>query len=85
MRHLMPNPKPWFSIPQSNNPTKKVIILGGGISGASCAYSLAKRGYQVTLYEKNTDLALEASGNYQSILYGSFYGNHTPMDHTTKT
>lgn len=71
-------PKPWFD--RYKNPkTNRVIIIGGGISGASTAYSLAKRGYLVTLYEQNDELALAASGNYQAILYGSFSAQKTPI------
>lgn len=30
---------------------KKVTIIGGGLAGSECAYQLAKRGFEVTLYE----------------------------------
>lgn len=72
-------PTPWFAKYTNNNLSKKVIIIGGGLSGASTAYSLARRGYNVTLYEKNNAPAQEASGNEQGILYGSFSGNYTPV------
>ena len=36
---------------------------------------MAQRGYNVTLFEKNSALALEASGNPQAILYANFFGN----------
>jgi tRNA 5-methylaminomethyl-2-thiouridine biosynthesis bifunctional protein len=68
--------KPWYDRYSGVTQNKKVIIIGGGISGAATAYSLARRGYQVTLYEQNSALALEASGNYQAILYGHFAGNY---------
>lgn len=71
-------PKPWFNR-YKNNKSSKVIIIGGGISGATTAYSLAKRGYQVTLYEKNAQLSSAASGNYQAMLYGSFSAHKTPI------
>lgn len=51
---------------------KQIAIIGAGISGAATALSLAKRGYQVTVYEKNSAPALEASGNYQGMLYASW-------------
>ncbi|SVD63394.1 uncharacterized protein METZ01_LOCUS416248, partial [marine metagenome] len=32
---------------------KNVAIIGGGISGLTCAYRLARAGHQVTIYEKS--------------------------------
>lgn len=54
----------------SNN--QEIAIIGAGISGAATAFSLAKRGYKVTVYEKNPAPAMEASGNYQGMLYASW-------------
>lgn len=51
---------------------KHVIVIGGGISGAASAHSLAQRGYQVTLIEQNSAPAQQASGNYQGMLYGTW-------------
>lgn len=33
--------------------TKHIIVVGGGIAGASAAHTLVKRGYKVTILEKN--------------------------------
>jgi tRNA 5-methylaminomethyl-2-thiouridine biosynthesis bifunctional protein len=73
-----PYTRAWYKRDTNINPDKKVIVIGGGISGATTAYSLANRGYNVTIYEKNPALAMEASGNYQAILYGHFGGNPCP-------
>lgn len=35
---------------------KKVAIIGGGPSGIACALELKKKGFQVTIYEKNEKL-----------------------------
>lgn len=48
---------------------KTAIIIGGGIAGCSTAYSLAHRGMQVTLIERQTKLASGASGNPIAALY----------------
>ncbi|MBP9742154.1 MAG: FAD-dependent 5-carboxymethylaminomethyl-2-thiouridine(34) oxidoreductase MnmC [Burkholderiales bacterium] len=71
--------KPWYATPYNHNLTKKVIVIGAGISGAATAYSLAKRGYSVTLYEKNSSIASGASGNYQAILYSNFSLDNAPL------
>lgn len=45
------------------------IVIGGGISGATSSYALAKRGLKVTLIERHEALAQEASGNPTGVLY----------------
>ena len=57
---------------QEASPIKSIVIIGAGISGASTAYSLALRGYKVTVLEKMPDVAMAASGNYQGMLYGTW-------------
>lgn len=39
----------------------KIAILGGGIVGVTTAYFLARSGAQVTVIEKNTDVAMQTS------------------------
>lgn len=70
--------QPWYQR-YKNNESASAIIIGGGISGAATAYSLAIRGYKVRLYEKNHELAGEGSGNYQGLVYGTLHGNYTPL------
>jgi sarcosine oxidase subunit beta len=54
----------------------EVLIIGGGIAGASTAYHLAQHGHDVTLLERG-DIASEASGvNAGSI--GALGWGHTP-------
>ena len=73
-----PQAKIWLTHQSVEFLQKEVAIIGGGISGAATAYSLAKRGYKVTIYEKNPQLAMEASGNYQGMLYGSWSASDIP-------
>ncbi len=40
---------------------KSIAIIGGGITGVTSAYSLAKKGYSVTLFEKQRYAAMETS------------------------
>ena len=38
--------------------TKKVIIFGAGISGLTTAHELLDKGFDVTIYEKTSDIKL---------------------------
>lgn len=56
-----------------------IAIVGAGIAGASTAYALAMRGFKVVVYDKNISPAMEASGNYQGMLYGNFSAHMNDM------
>ena len=47
----------------SNNsePTKSVVVIGGGIMGLGSAWYLTQKGYKVTVLEKNAEVAMVAS------------------------
>jgi glycine/D-amino acid oxidase-like deaminating enzyme len=55
-----------------------VVVIGGGIVGASCAYALASRGARVTLIERD-ELAAGASGRNQGWFLVSDDPPLTPM------
>ncbi|OQX12675.1 MAG: hypothetical protein BWK73_14385 [Thiothrix lacustris] len=59
--------EPWYALPKPAAPTHANVI-GGGIAGCQIAHALAQRGWQVTLYERHTHLATEASGNRAGVL-----------------
>jgi D-amino-acid dehydrogenase len=40
---------------------KKIVVIGGGITGVTTAYALAKRGFSVTLIEKHRYAGMETS------------------------
>ncbi|WP_297844941.1 bifunctional tRNA (5-methylaminomethyl-2-thiouridine)(34)-methyltransferase MnmD/FAD-dependent 5-carboxymethylaminomethyl-2-thiouridine(34) oxidoreductase MnmC, partial [Pseudomonas sp.] len=62
-------PKPWFARPTPLNGQRKALVIGAGLAGCATAASLAARGWQVSLLERHGDLAQEASGNPQGVLY----------------
>ncbi len=59
---------PWFIKNSPSYPNKTAAIIGGGLAGTACAYSLAQRGWQVHLYEREADLAQLTSGNPAGVL-----------------
>jgi tRNA 5-methylaminomethyl-2-thiouridine biosynthesis bifunctional protein len=47
----------------------KAIVIGAGIAGCASSHALAVRGWQVTLIERHSEPAQEASGNPVAVLY----------------
>ncbi|WP_223591147.1 bifunctional tRNA (5-methylaminomethyl-2-thiouridine)(34)-methyltransferase MnmD/FAD-dependent 5-carboxymethylaminomethyl-2-thiouridine(34) oxidoreductase MnmC [Pseudomonas sp. A-R-19] len=61
--------KPWFARPAALTGERRALVIGAGLAGCASAASLAARGWQVTLLERHDDIAREASGNPQGVLY----------------
>ncbi|HKY03007.1 MAG TPA: bifunctional tRNA (5-methylaminomethyl-2-thiouridine)(34)-methyltransferase MnmD/FAD-dependent 5-carboxymethylaminomethyl-2-thiouridine(34) oxidoreductase MnmC [Burkholderiales bacterium] len=70
--------KPWFDRPKTTH-TRHAIVIGGGLAGVCATASLAWRGWKIDLIERHTELAAEASGNAQGILYARLSGHATPL------
>ncbi len=60
--------KSWHLPPLQQSPIQQVTIVGAGLAGASTAYALAIRGYQVRVLDKQ-GIAQGASGNPVGGLY----------------
>ncbi|WP_423204076.1 bifunctional tRNA (5-methylaminomethyl-2-thiouridine)(34)-methyltransferase MnmD/FAD-dependent 5-carboxymethylaminomethyl-2-thiouridine(34) oxidoreductase MnmC [Pseudomonas kribbensis] len=61
--------KPWFARPAPVAGERRVLVIGAGLAGCATAASLATRGWQVSLLERHGEVAQEASGNPQGVLY----------------
>ncbi len=62
--------KPWFASPlRAKVSTKNATIIGAGIAGLSTAYSLIRKGWNVTVIDRHGDVAKETSGNPAVIVY----------------
>lgn len=76
------SPNTYFRTPYSGTSSQPTVaIIGAGLAGANCAYSLALRGYKVDLYYQDALPAMGASGNPQ----GGFYPQlNTDMSHLSQ-
>lgn len=70
---------PWHVVPVRSIQEKHALIVGGGLAGCFSAYALAKRGFQVTILEKNDRIASEASGNQHGVLYPKLSAFQSPF------
>ncbi|ANI16579.1 bifunctional tRNA (5-methylaminomethyl-2-thiouridylate)-methyltransferase MnmD/FAD-dependent cmnm(5)s(2)U34 oxidoreductase MnmC [Pseudomonas citronellolis] len=61
--------KPWYARPPAPVGERRALVVGGGLAGCATAASLAARGWKVSLVERHGELATEASGNPQGVLY----------------
>jgi len=69
-RSYSPYPVPWtLDASATACPQKHALIVGGGLAGCTSARALAERGWKITLVERHAELAQEASGNPQGVLY----------------
>ena len=60
---------PWFRIPRSGSVIQRqVVVIGGGLAGCATAASLSRRGWEVTLIDRQSSLASGGSGNSQAAL-----------------
>lgn len=55
--------QPWFERTHSYYAPKTATVIGAGLAGCQIAYSLAQRGWQVSVLERHKYIAQEASGN----------------------
>ncbi|WP_396587004.1 bifunctional tRNA (5-methylaminomethyl-2-thiouridine)(34)-methyltransferase MnmD/FAD-dependent 5-carboxymethylaminomethyl-2-thiouridine(34) oxidoreductase MnmC [Bermanella sp. R86510] len=67
----------WLCVPHNYSTTRQAVVVGAGIAGCSTAYSLAKRGYHVTIIEQKNDVAQGASGNAQGVIYAKLAAQFT--------
>lgn len=71
-------PRPWFARPP-RPAARTALVIGAGLAGCSAAASLASRGWQVQLLERQAEVAQETSGNPQGVLYLKLSAHHTEL------
>lgn len=68
-RHMLTGTRNNTDAIQGPQEDRSVVVIGAGIAGCSMAEALTRRGWQVTLLEKNAHVAGEASGNPAGLLH----------------
>lgn len=61
--------KPWFMGSSATKARGSVTIIGAGLSGAFTADALARRDWKVTVIERHSRAAQEASGNEMGVIF----------------
>lgn len=62
---------------------KKILVIGGGIAGASVAYACARRGHRVHVFESESSCAQKASRNPAAIAYPLMTAEKTVLSDIT--
>ena len=75
--------KPWFINRANNANHRNAIVIGAGLAGTAISAALAKRGWHITLVEKNDSLAAEGSGNANAILMPRISVDHDTQSQLT--
>lgn len=50
-------------------PIQSVAVIGAGLAGAHSAFALAQKGLEITVFDRHSRPAAEASGNPQGVVY----------------
>ena len=79
---LPPDAKPWFQFNYRANRRSRgtAAVIGAGLAGATVANSLARRGWKVTVFEKEDAIAGQGSGNPTGITFTKLSLHDTPQN-----
>ena len=70
---------PWHIHRQKKYKEKTALIIGAGLAGCFSAHCLAKRGWKVTLLEKESMIGQGASANQQAVLFPKLSAFRSPL------
>lgn len=76
-----PPPLTGYERPPANPGKRRILVVGAGIAGISCARAMARRGWQVTLADKADGPGSAASGNPAAIIYPKLAPAHLSVWH----
>lgn len=75
-----PAQQPWYWVDYARTPPGHVAVIGAGLAGCSAASALARRGWQVTVLEREPHIAQQASGNATGITYARLSPHDTAQN-----
>jgi len=70
----------WFSNRPVKAPSEKILIIGAGLAGCHTARALANKGLHVEVWDSHKNVAEEASGNAQGMLYPKLASQDTSIN-----
>ncbi len=70
--------QPWFEYPTNTTTTKQAIVIGAGLAGCTVSHTLAEQGWQITLIERHTEIAQQASGNLSGVVMPRLTADMSP-------
>ena len=70
---------PWHVSIPAKQQKKSAIVVGAGLAGAFTAYSLAKRGWQVTIFDELDVPGMGGSANTQAVLFPKLSAYKSPL------
>ena len=70
---------PWHTDIPLKHPNQSAIIIGAGLAGCFTAYSLARRGWKVTLIDELDEIGKGGSANQQAVLFPKLSAYKSPL------
>ncbi|MDR3443039.1 MAG: bifunctional tRNA (5-methylaminomethyl-2-thiouridine)(34)-methyltransferase MnmD/FAD-dependent 5-carboxymethylaminomethyl-2-thiouridine(34) oxidoreductase MnmC [Legionella sp.] len=70
---------PWHVGRLQQNTSKSAIVIGAGLAGCFTAYSLARKGWKVTLIDELNEVGQGASANQQAVLFPKLSAYNSPL------
>lgn len=70
---------PWHVAKPSQSDNKSALIVGAGLAGCFTAYSLAKRGWEITIIDELNEIGRGASANQQAVLFPKLSAYNAPL------
>ncbi len=79
LQNMVHHHTPWHLGKPLLTQKKSAIVVGAGLAGCFIAYSLAKKGWKVTLIDELNEVGQGASANQQAVLFPKLSAYNSPL------